>query len=198
MGGMGSGRWHRRTPRLTTGHCVAIDLAAIGRLHANFPQRIANSPDRPLVGISQSPSLDVVVVEAITSTDARRFEVQLSKTCPRFGGVRFWFTCPRCAHRRRVLHLTPSLALGCYECLGLAYSTQRMNRYWRLNHRLDRLWARLGGTAETFGRRYWPRRPKGRRRATQQRFKAEYEALNAAIWGEGMKRLEGLLATHSR
>ena len=194
MGGLGSGRWHGKTRRLTTGLCVSIDLADMGLREASVTHLFANVSNHPLVSVSWAPSLSRVVVEAMTSTDSRGFSVELSTTRPHLGGVRYWFICPQCSHSRRVLRLTPALDLGCQGCLNLAYPTQRLNRYWRMNRRLDLLWSRLGGTEESHGKRYWPRRPKWGRRATQERLKAEYEALNAAIWGEGMRCLEGLFA----
>lgn len=52
--------------------------------------------------------------------------VELITSRTRFGGKRFWFKCPTCAHRVGVLYQHPlSRTVGCRKCLGLKYRQQR-------------------------------------------------------------------------
>ena len=47
----------------------------------------------------------------------------LTTTTPRFGGLRYWFLCPRCG--RRVGKLYHVERWGCRHCHNLAYQSQR-------------------------------------------------------------------------
>jgi hypothetical protein len=193
MGGWGSGRWGSCRPRTTTGACIRIDLATItGNTTCVFMSAYSEACGRIGVRIVPDFKLGLAKISASTKGSSICRSVQITITRPNYGGQRHWFVCPRCRHRRRVLYLTLGLTLGCQGCLELAYLTQRMNRYWRLNHRLDAVWLRLGGREDTKPR-YWPRRPKWRRRETQRRLRDRWLDLNAQIWQEGTAALARLL-----
>jgi hypothetical protein len=183
MGGWGSSRWDGQRTRATTGECVRLDLARIDLRDKTTTFMSAMSQSYGPIGVRISPDLtqELVRVTADIQGLSRSFAAKITVTHPRYGGCRRWFRCPFCGHRRRVLYLTLGLVLGCQGCLRLAYPTQRMTRYWRLDRRLDSIWRELGGTEETQGSTYWPRRPKWRRRATQERLRAQWSATNAAM-----------------
>ena len=194
MGGYNSGRWCGVITRATTDQTVPLDLAKVRKGVDSIFLWTATLGDRQMrVRFEPTFSQRVARVFATISGHSFTWPVELVTTQPRFGGCRFWFSCPRCGERRRVLRLAFSPALGCHGCLNLAYATQRMNRYWRLNRRLDRIWIQLGGTEETMGRRYWPKRPKWRRRATQMRLRHSWLTLNDAIWYQGSADLARFL-----
>lgn len=73
-----------------------------------------------------------------------------------------------------------------------------MNRYWRLDRRLQMLWHRLGGTEAKQGGWRWPRRPKGMHRATQRQLKSDYQAVNEAAWSAGIGALDRFVQTMTR
>lgn len=51
-----------------------------------------------------------------------RTAISLETTTPHFGGVRFWFRCPRCNRRARTLFATKrELEPACRSCHGLQY-----------------------------------------------------------------------------
>ena len=69
----------------------------------------------------------------------------LTSTTPRFGGLRYWFLCPRCG--RRVGKLYHVERWACRRCLNLAYQSQRLSRHpilrgFQLLDRADALVAR--------------------------------------------------------
>lgn len=69
----------------------------------------------------------------------------LTTTTPRFGGLRYWFLCPRCG--RRVGKLYYAHRWACRRCLNLAYQSQRLSKHpilrgFQLLERLDALAAR--------------------------------------------------------
>ena len=51
--------------------------------------------------------------------------VRLVTTTPHFGGVRYWYECPRCKGRVAKLYVTGTqLDLACRRCCGLVYLLQ--------------------------------------------------------------------------
>lgn len=91
-------------------------------------------------------------------------KVNLTRTpCP-LGGIRQWFSCPRCARRVALLYLRGG-RFACRHCQHVAHASQSEDALARLWRKQSKIEARLG--------EHW-RRPKGMRRGT-------YEALLAAL-----------------
>ena len=66
--------------------------------------------------------------------------VGLVRTFPNYGGVRYWFACPRCRRRVRKLYASGSdPQLACRKCHGLVYGLQYQKAlsyaalHWALN-----------------------------------------------------------------
>src|SRR5262249_4767321 len=60
-------------------------------------------------------------------------QVEATITKPHFGGVRYWFVCPKCRRRVRRLYLPEPDKLACRTCLRLVYEWQfRKNWRWQL------------------------------------------------------------------
>lgn len=54
------------------------------------------------------------------------FELPLSTSKTGYGGVRYWFACPLCLKRKRVVYVHPETHIvGCRKCLGLEYRSRR-------------------------------------------------------------------------
>jgi len=69
----------------------------------------------------------------------------LTTTAPRFGGVRYWFLCPRCGQRVGKLYYVNRWA--CRRCHSLAYKSQCLSKHpllrdFQLFDRADALVAR--------------------------------------------------------
>lgn len=183
-----SGRHHGAKYR-TTETCIALDLAKLGSPPS---ERLMLVPSTGLRVWIHSTSSDELAVRVGTDPS---YKVPMVRTPLNFGGERLWLTCPHCRSRRRVLYVNPqSHNLGCRVCLRLRYAVQRMSPWWRLNRKLDYVWQQLGGEPDGYGRRYWPKRPKWRRKATQYRLRAEWERVNAKCNAVGMADMARLLA----
>lgn len=66
--------------------------------------------------------------EALIAAEIEALGFKLPRTTSRTGnrGVRYWFKCPLCGHRRLILLVHPvSRVVGCRRCLGLKYRSQR-------------------------------------------------------------------------
>src|SRR5262249_46218317 len=103
----------------------------------------------------------------------------------RFGGARPYFVCPgvvngvACGLRVTKLCLAGTYFL-CRCCYGLAYASQREDRYGRALRRASKIRMRLGGEADIVSA--FPARPKGMHRQTYERLQSA--ALNAEILAE--------------
>lgn len=83
----------------------------------------------------------IVRESCITKT----FVVRVSRTACNYGGWRYWFHCPHCGHRFRLLYLAGRI-LGCRKCLGLVYETTRMNAFQRKESRAEKLLLKAGAS----------------------------------------------------
>jgi hypothetical protein len=176
MGGWGSTRWigHRR--RLTVEEATRLP---VGRVLAALAD----------AGWVSAPHATVI------SADGHRQEVVAERRPQPFGGWRWSIVCPQCGRGCRAVY-RPALAdsWACRRCHQLGYHSQRLGRYWRMNRRLDRCWAQMGGTDGDLAGKRWPRRPKGMHQTTCERLRARWTALNDATWEEGLSSLGSLLA----
>ncbi len=109
----------------------------------------------------QSPNaltLDYTITQDGTGRHVAE-RVNINRTACPYGGMRPWFSCPRCARRVAVLYLRRGF-FACRHCQRVAYSSQSedaLDRLWRQQQKIE---ARLGEN--------W-RRPKGMRQATYDR-----------------------------
>jgi hypothetical protein len=153
MGGSGSGRWYRRKGRKST---VEESLTiAIRDFHGRLCPGAAGRITWTWAGGNQS-SIGYFVTwnggEPTVTLHYRwqdreevRIPIRLQTTPVRFGGQRWWFTCPlildgiACNGRAGQLYL-PSGAwyFGCRKCHGLTY------RSCQEAHQTERLFGRLG------------------------------------------------------
>ncbi len=155
MGGTGSGRWTYQDKRRTTEECWAIGISDVARIidlrnpgsasESLRPIKLATgtrmSPvrcmmeigkdDMPLLGLSYS------VKDRWNREHRVEESIRLQTTRPNFGGVRWWFSCPRivdgeeCGRRVGKLYRPPgSQTFACRRCLDLTYeSCQKSHRY---------------------------------------------------------------------
>lgn len=106
-----------------------------------------------------------------------------------FGGAEFYFRCPWCARRCRVLHFVGAV-LRCRRCIRALYHCQSVDAAGRALHRFRKLRTRIRPGTEDAGLFYFPRRPKGMRRVTYARIKADamaaldryHRALDAGLY----------------
>lgn len=63
--------------------------------------------------------------------------IKISSTACHFGGWRYWFVCPTCGQRRRVL-FAPGTYWRCGPCVGITYESSNES------HRFDHVFRELG------------------------------------------------------
>jgi len=117
--------------------------------------------------------------------------IEIIATPGRYGGVRYWFRCPRsaCGRRCSVLYrerTTNARAFTCRVCAGLRYASQVLGRADLALHRVARKLSRLEfKPGEVIAK------PKGMHRRTFDRLRREVEPL-LTLWAMNdplMKRL---------
>jgi hypothetical protein len=104
---------------------------------------------------SESPAL--VVLLSANNRQLTRLKVQATR--PFFGGQRWWFQCPACSRRVRIIYSHGLQDFRCRPCFGLAYQTQLLHEHQRAYRKCWLIRRQLGGSAsldETF-----PEKPPG-------------------------------------
>jgi hypothetical protein len=202
MGGFGSGR---NSGRATTGTALPLTVRAIRRYNGVLRWSRRGEPVGS-IGFQLSdtgPSGRTVTLawtrngrESVTQT------LRLVAVPMRFGGVRWWWSCPRCETRRAALY-NPSGRGGwaCRTCYRLAHPVQNESPTDRAFRRWERAAARLGvedlvpADALDMAPEAWtPPRPKGMRRHTYSRLVAGWESSLAATARGLGAQLENLLS----
>jgi hypothetical protein len=100
--------------------------------------------------------------------------VPLTWTPCRFGGRRPWFVCPGDGCGRRAAVLYGGRSFLCRRCHGLAYESTRKGAGDRATRKVQKIRARLGGSANLLTP--FPPKPKGMHWRTYERLAAEAEA----------------------
>jgi hypothetical protein len=126
--------------------------------------------------VRQAPCMRFAHARRTNPPIAEQYNVRLLTSPQRFGGVRWWFECPRTGRRAVKLYLP----LGGHQfwsrhAYGLGYASQRetpMDRAWR---RGSKLYRAMGGNDDW--RDGAPLKPKWMRWRTYDRKAAELEAL---------------------
>lgn len=168
MGGTDSGRWTYHDKKRTVEECWAIDVSDVARVVDLRNLGSASGSLRPIKPASRkrmSPvrcvlevrdagtpllGLSYTVMERCGLGHQVEEVVPLQSTRPNFGGVRWWFSCPRtidgemCGRRVGKLYRTPEgQHFACRQCLDLTHESCQKS------HRHDGLFALMAG--ETSG-----------------------------------------------
>jgi hypothetical protein len=137
MGGYGSGRPGRR---ITTQASCRLDITIIQGQGCIVPGARTQSTQRWIqtrsgketsIGLMvdyRSPQPAAELLYAMHVRDAepvtRRVPVAMSITQPNYGGLRYWWHCPRCDQRVRILYLPPGAGdFRCRVCWHLTYES---------------------------------------------------------------------------
>ena len=117
--------------------------------------------------------------------------IPFAKTSTCFGGQRYWFVCPSCSQRCRIIY--GGQHYRCRRCHGLRYESQYEPAFARAASQAIKIQRKLGGDG---GVDDWlPPKPKGMHWATYHRLEDRYERLSR-YWAAGayafIRRLDGL------
>ena len=160
MGGLGSGGSRSGSRFLAAEACYGLDLASLRQAGYFVPGKEASGAWSWWTNNDPDPSATVGVAIDLRDLEAPTFTItykagdepitirgQLITTRPQYGGVRYWFRCPRCWQRRRVLYAHASGGrhrFACRRCQGLRYYSHRESRPDRLSRKAKKLWCRAG------------------------------------------------------
>ena len=97
--------------------------------------------------------------QVVIDWQGRRFTLPLTETAPHYGGQRFWFCCPRCGGRARILY---SPDFYCRRCSGLLHPSTRQTTRDRAVARAVGIRRGLGASGSLL--EPFPIKPKGMRR----------------------------------
>jgi hypothetical protein len=207
MGGLGSGGSRGGSRYLTVEQCYALDLAALAKMgffdrtedclvscpwtwatrggHRDGEETTVqveldfrSDPTR----FGDAPRFAILYGGESASGERRGVRGNLTTTETRFGGVRYWWSCPGCWGRCRVLYAYPARGrerFCCRRCQGLRYYVHSESAPDRLTRRARKLYRRAGSSD---GSEPW-RKPKWMRWATFSRLVlAGRESSEAADW----------------
>lgn len=199
MGGTSSSRWDGHDRRRCIGEgtielsvlaLAALTSAPVGRTGtlvwgSRLSLRAATRTTRELPGHEET-TRELILS---TSDDRQRLGVLgLSGYRAPYGGVRWWLSCPECAHNRRALYclaaeLGPAgsqVPFRCRQCAGLAYRSQGLSELNRLEQRCHRIAVRMGhGEAWYRDNTGSPPKPKGMHWRTWGRHNQQLDAAEA-------------------
>lgn len=176
MGGTGSGHWRgaRRDSAFWR-----LDIDRLKRTGSIRPGLVSISWNRrgecvASIRLLFSDELDRVTLIYRSRSRGEAWEdirdpIQLDLTKPNFGGVRYWFVCPGCQKRRKVLY--GRRLYRCRECHRLTYASQYdpfPQQPWKRAHEVRE---RLGGEAGFSSQ--FPPKPKGMHWKTYYRLRDE-------------------------
>jgi hypothetical protein len=159
----GSGRWGSRRPLADA--FQRIDLAQIRREHPMTADATA------------------VVMSCCRNGVWERTTLQLTATPMRFGGKRFWFRCPYCFGRCRVLYAS-SRRTSCWRCQRLRYRTQLETMNARALRGMQKIARRLDPEADDI---WLPPKPPHMHWSTYNRLVDKYNDYDAK-WARALRR----------
>ncbi len=198
MGGFGSSRWRTHRPATTREEALRLPARTLREplTHVVRAARVSSRMSTPVLAIGaaglviEGAARACIVggsglgatLDAIVSTPwgtRTRLEAGLSARQQPLGGVRWQWSCPRCARPCRALYALPAAAWwGCRQCHRLKYASQRRDAARRRVFRASRLARMAGASTELLRLEAFPtERP---RRMWARRFEAlamEHESL---------------------
>jgi hypothetical protein len=180
MGGRGSSRQATYSGKNVTEDSSPLDIRKLARSGLMVPGRSLNwhwtVNDREIDAITIRVSGHAVQLcyQKRSTGEVIDQWVHLQSTPGRFGGVRQWFTCPRCGKRVAVLY-GPGKYFACRSCCGLGYANQNEGLGDRSARQADKIRKKLGWQAGILNG--GGHKPKGMHWATYWRLRADHDRL---------------------
>src|ERR1700680_1432502 len=180
MGGFGSGRWGWHQKKTCIHQFLVIDAArwmreGILREGSTCSRGAVFCVDRVDARDMTRPVVQLTYTASDRHSAPRHFDypVLLETTRPHLGGLRWWFTCPRCGRRAQKLYHPPGGSrFGCRNCYSLSYRSRSYGPLDRSQERARTIQLRLGGSGSLIDP--FPFKPKGMWWKTYERLRHEY------------------------
>lgn len=171
------GRHPRWAKKETTDAYLALDMTAFSKavdlttLCAGAWQWTYSSGCQSSISYTVRPN-EGVWLSYTANGESFDYLVSIATTTPNYGGVRYWWLCPHCQRRVRILY--GGQLFLCRTCHNLTYETTQQagdlftsidNRLYFIRRKLQGKWHILHGPGE---------KPKGMHNATYGRWAREY------------------------
>jgi hypothetical protein len=130
VGGLLSTRWGNHPKRDVVEECrLEIDAHAVARPGGRRTDFVWNGQRLlPVYYCIESVPEEVEQFQVAINVGGRA-EVQVARleiTRPHFGGVRWWFSCPQCGERRKMLYIPlDQWEIACRLCHNLTYTSSQ-------------------------------------------------------------------------
>lgn len=171
MGGSASGSWYRWSKKSTNENFHRFSISRLkelgvvdrqkwgsGNWQWTIDEEVVSSISYELNTLdSTNPWLRVHYTHT-NSGDKHDYRIYLCTTSPHYGGVRWWFKCPRCYRRVGVLFLGNIFA--CRHCWDMAYASQNQRADSRYTDRAFAIARKLGLEGNVIDG-FWGEKPKG-------------------------------------
>ena len=166
MGGFGSGRWDRYGKRFLVEQCLPLDISYLRkndllRPGLSFTLSWESGSRIGVQTLHDELVLSYIINRGEEDEEHVRESVFLECTPCNFGGYRYWFVCPgkNCGWRVSKLYGLGRFFL-CRDCHNLAYASQNEDEVDRLNRKMRKLRAKVGGDSDDVISPF-PEKPKG-------------------------------------
>jgi len=204
MGGVGSGTWTRRDKKITTANVRRLDVSLLSRKGALGKQWPFGWKATGTIswskGSEPTGSIDFEVdpdrLRIFYRVEMQYVEetVWLDRTHCHYGGMRLWFSCPKCDRRVGALYVDRARFL-CRQCQKLPYASQQESYLGRMQRKARKLRTRLGASGKLI-EPIWEK-PKGMHWNTFERLRKRERAASTLGMLSWMHEAEALLGSRS-
>jgi hypothetical protein len=140
MGGYGSTRWNTHIPKRTVESSLKLSIFDAFKQSVQLKDTnrrggflIWKRGEKTIASMRYALDLDdaLLVLEFSANGQPVHLAIELTTTPCRYGGVRYWFECPKCQHRVACLYLKPGgVRFACRKCHDLAYTSAQEAHKW--------------------------------------------------------------------
>lgn len=172
------GKYYRWDKKALTDEYLHLDIAAFARsvdltkFRAGSWQWKFSSGSEASITYIVSPERQGVNLQYTTGDKHYDYLVSVVTTQPNYGGARYWWLCPSCNKRVRILY--GGKIFACRKCHNLTYETTQTggDRMTTIDNRLYNIRRKLGAKGGIHDQ--LPERPKGMHDKTYSRLMCEY------------------------
>lgn len=104
------------------------------------------------MAIQAKPKLDHLEI-IFRNKKSHSYIIPINKLTCNYGGFRYYFNCPLCQRRMRILYLAEHSIFLCRKCLNLSYKSQKLRptrRYNSMNQKIKDFIKNKGGDLDLY------------------------------------------------